>query len=500
MDVFRGRLEKAMDNDTLNFISSVDEDKKIVETDIEVIEAHCLMLHSMDILRDDEVKKVLEALNSAREDSKSGKLLDIMKNRTNVDIHPLIEEYIINHYGMEVGGKTHTAKSRNDQVVTDMHIFMRDKIIEISRLLLDVLDGFLDLAQQHKETIMPGYTHMQHAQTTTFSHYLLAYVDCFIRDIKRLIETYKSVNLNPLGACALAGSNLEIDRHYTAELLGFDGILENTIDAISNRDIILEFVSKIAIISTTLSRIARDFIFWSSYEYGFLNISDEIADTSTAMPQKKNPDCLEMINGKSGKINGRVTQCFDIVSGLSTGYSRDLQEVKSVVFEVTEDIKSMLKILHKVVVTTKINPDRMLQVIKRNYIAAVDFAEHLITRGWLPFRESHYLVGNLVKRLSSEGRELQDITSEYLADISRSLLNKEINIPQEELEQLVNPLSSIYERKSHGGPSPKEVERLLNDRKEEVKNLRDTIEEKEERVKNAKENFEKEKWEILTND
>ncbi len=462
MKIFRGRLSKQMDPKLSEFIGSIEEDMKIAEIDIDVIKAHSTMLNKVGIINDEDLKKILKALEKARKDLISGKI-DI---KGKIDIHPLIEEYIIEECGIEVGGKTHTGKSRNDQVMADMHIFVRNGSLRILRRLLDLIRELLEIAEKNKETVMPAYTHLQHAQVTTYAHYLLCYVDAFLRDAERILTTLYYLNLNPLGSNACAGSSIEIDRECTTELLGFEGVLENSLDATSNRDILLDSISRLVLLLVTISRMSRDIIIWSTYEFGFLELADEVADVSTSMPQKKNPDVLEVICGKTGKALGNLVHCFSTVYCLPTGYSRDLQEVKASVIEVVEIAEEVLEAFSKVVSKIILKPERMREVITENYVLAVDLTELLVKKG-IPFREAHFIVGKLVRKLIEEGKKLSEISPKDLVEECRKI-GREVEIGDEELKNVTDPLGSVYAKRTVGSPNPAEVERMIRDRKSKL--------------------------------
>lgn len=473
-EIFRGRLSAPMDKFIQRFISSIEDDIQIAEIDVDVLEAHCLMLYKIGKLNKKEIKSILKRLDEIRHFLKSSKLYEEIERRNVIDIHPLIEELIIESCGVSVGGKVNTARSRNDQVVTDMHIYLRGKILHISEWALRLSDELLKLAMKYRGALMPGYTHLQHAQLITFSHYALSYIDALMRSVKRLLEAYNYVNLCPLGSCALAGSRISIDRAYTAELLGFSGVIENTIDATSSRDIILDVLARLTVLSTILSRMSKDLIVWSTYEYGFIELGDEVADISTAMPQKKNPDCLEVLIGKTSRIIGLLSHCLSAVYALNTGYSRELQEVKSACFTIVQDIEAMLITLSKVLATLKINEKRMLEVARGNYIVATDLAELLVCKG-LAFREAHLLVGNIVKELKSKGVPLDNLTPELLKKTAVKVLKKEVNISADELQKAIDPFSCVLSRKSQGGPSPEEIERMIEERRRELSRLSSMI-------------------------
>lgn len=478
----RGRLSKGMNEEARKFISSLKADEKIAETDIDLMEAHNLMLFKQGMMSKEEISKILNSFEKARNDLRNGKLR--LDDEEQVDVHPIMEKYVIEDCGIEIGGKTHLGKSRNDQVMTDVRISVRNDISDISESLLDLIDSLMVLADEHKETIMPGYTHLQHAQVTTYSHYLLSYVDVFLRDVDRLYAIYDRVNRSPLGSSALAGTSLKIDRGYVAELLGFDGIIENNLDATSNRDFILEFSSELVIITTTLSRMATDLINWSTFEFGMVEFDDEFADVSSVMPQKKNPCTAEMVRGKTGRAIGLLMQLFATVDKLSTGYGLELQEMNACLWELIDIVRSSIKIMNGIITSLKIKKERMLEVSIKNNIMAVDLAEFIAKN--ISFREAHSFVGNIVKDLISSSKDLSKIGSDYIKEESERILGFPLlEISDDELKEIIDPSSSISRRDNIGGPAPSEIFRMLSARKEEIDEKKKYLFEKRKNIESA---------------
>lgn len=484
-NLWRGRLSEEIDKDMAEFISSLSADKNIAEIDIDVMEAHNIMLSRQGIISKDDLTKILGAFEEARKDLKSGKLdLDDPDNLKHIDVHPLMEKYVIDSCGVCVGGKTHFGKSRNDQVMTDVRIRLRDEVNNISELLLNFAESLLRISEDHTETVMPGYTHMQHAQITTYSHYLLSYVDILSRDLERYDDLYKRLNLCPLGACALAGSSIDIDREYTAELLGFDGVLENTIDAVSNRDFILEFGSVAAITMTTLSRMARDLITWSTYEFGFIEFDDRFSDISSAMPQKKNPCSAEMVKGKTGSVIGSLMRLFATVESSPTGYNLEFQELNAALWESIPAVKSTINIMNAVFETLTINEGRMREVSIVNNITALDLAEVIAKKedSGITFREAHFIVGNIVKDLISQSKTLTDITPDYVSGMCKKIAGKDVSFSKEDLSGVVDPLISVSRRKNPGHPAPAEVKRMIEARKAKISMMGGDLKKRQEKV------------------
>jgi len=318
--MYRSRLGKNLGRITLDYVSSLNDDVEIAYYDIIGSQAHTIMLYENKIISKKDVKKILKGL----EDLKKEKF---EKKSDSEDIHELIESLLIERIGIDTGGKMHTARSRNDQVALDIRMKIRDDINIICQCLLDTIKSLVQLAKKHQETIVPLYTHLQQAQVGLFSHYLLAYGDALFRDLDRLYVTYGRVNENPLGAGPIGGTSIKIDRQSTGKMLGLKGIVENSIDATTTRDSAVEYIAAIAILMTNLSRISKDFSIWSTSEFSFLQLSDEFSSPSSVMPQKKNPDILELTRGKTSHVIGNLTSMLSTIQGLPSGYSRDLQQI-----------------------------------------------------------------------------------------------------------------------------------------------------------------------------
>jgi argininosuccinate lyase len=485
-NLWRGRLSRELKPETAQFISSLKEDARIVEIDIDVVEAHNLMLYKQGIITRDELAKILAGLEQTRADWRTGKLkLDPQQ----IDIHPIVEKYVIDLYGLEIGGKTHCGKSRNDQVITDVLIYLRDQNLEICGLLVELVRVFLNIAGAHTETVMPGYTHTQHAQSTTLAHYLLAYTDAFLRDIERLGQVYARWNKNPLGACAFGGTTFEIDRKYTARLLGFDGILENTIDVVSNRDFALEYASALAIIASSLSKMAEDLVIWSTYEFNMVELADDLTDTSSAMPQKKNPCPIEMVRGKAASVFSSLMNLLIMLKGIPTGYNKDLQETKPPLWQAIDTVKPSINIIKMAIETLKINQQRMLELTQKNHITAIDLAEFLVQQTSLSFREAHFVVGNLVQEAIEAGIQLCQLPVERIKTICLDTLNRELEIDEHKFREVTDPQLSILRRRAIGGPAPVETQRMITNREQRLAEIEAELKQREAKLARAREHF-----------
>ena len=387
--MYRSRLGNDLSDITLDYVSSIKDDSEIALYDILGSQAHVLMLCENQIISKNDAKKILTALNDLKNEK-----FDASSEAE--DIHELIETLVIKKAGMASGGKMHTARSRNDQVVLDIRMKIRDDINILCNCLLDTIEALVSLAKNHQKTIMPLYTHLQQAQAGLFSHYLIAHADVLFRDLDRLYVTFNHINQSPLGAGPVGGTSIPIDRHSTASMLGFDGIVENSLDATSSRDFVAEYVSIIAILMTNLSKIAEDFVIWSTSEFSFIELADEFTSPSSVMPQKKNPDILELTRGKTAEIIGNLTTILTTIKGLASGYGRDLQQVKSSIWSTSKISINALLILKPMLLTLKVNKKQMKKVTESSNLIALDIAEKLVREG-IPFRVTHKIVGILVQ-------------------------------------------------------------------------------------------------------
>jgi argininosuccinate lyase len=434
----------------------MDADQDLLYYDIMGSEAHSMMLCDIGLLSIQELKKILQALEDVRKDPTQ------LKTDSFEDIHESLESFVIKQAGIDAGGKMHTARSRNDQVILDIRMKVRDDINNICLAIIDLIDSLLKKATENKETVMPMYTHLQQAQIGTFSHYLLSYVDALFRDMDRLYVTYGRINQSPLGACAIGGSSININRKTTAVFLGFDGLLRNSVDATSSRDTLIEFTSVISILMNTLSRLAEDFILWSTAEFGYLELSDEYSSSSSAMPQKKNADPLELIRAKASSVIGNLVTILSIVKALPSGYSRDLQELKPHLWNTSSTALEAVKIVNRVVTSIDVHKEKMRETAKNSYALSVDIAEQLVIKKAMPFRLAHKLVGCLVEKAARQNKgqimmlEEQDI-KEVVEKIESDLQPAELM----RVIQDITPQRSLELRISFGSPNPKEQEEMI---------------------------------------
>lgn len=448
MALWSGRFKEPLSEIALRFSSSIDLDKQLYQEDIAGSIAHVEMLAATKIIPVSDARRIRTALNQIKKEIDSGKLpLSWDKE----DIHMAIEQRLIQKVG-PVGGKIHTARSRNDQVGLDERLYLRTAIHEISRLLINLQRVLVYKAERYFGMVIPGYTHLQRAQPILFSHHILAYASMLERDRERLNDCLNRVNRLPLGAAALAGTSLPIDRAMVAKKLGFTGILENSIDATSDRDYIIEFLATASIIIMHLSRLGEELVLWSSQEFDFARISDAYTTGSSIMPQKKNPDLAELMRAKSGRIFGNLMAMLTIMKGLPLAYNRDLQEDKGPLFDTVATIRQTLLVASHILVHTKFNKDRFLKDMETDFLTATDAAEYLVTKG-VPFRESHAIIGKLVAYCIEHKKLLSALTMKELHQFSKEF--------SDDIYDVLDPQKSVERKKSAGSTSPQEVKKQI---------------------------------------
>ena len=470
--MYRSRLDTDLNDVTLDYVSSINDDSEIALYDILGSQAHSLMLFQNEIITKNDAKKILSALENLKKekfDSSSGA----------EDIHELIESLVIKKAGMGSGGKMHTARSRNDQVVLDIRMKIRDDINIICNCLLDTIESLVSVAKNHQKTIMPLYTHLQQAQAGLFSHYLLAHADVLTRDFQRMFDTFERVNQSPLGAGPVGGTSIPIDRHSTAKMLGFDDVVENSIDATSTRDFVAEYVAMVSILMTNLSKIAEDFVLWSTSEFSFIELADEFTSPSSVMPQKKNPDILELTRGKTAEVIGNLTAILTTIKGLASGYGRDLQQIKSSIWSTSKISISALLILKSILLTLKVNEKRMKKVTESSNLIALDIAEKLVQEG-IPFRVTHKISGILVQLSSQSKKPISKLT---LSEIKKSVNDTKVD-PKlvSKIITTTTVTSSLKERKSFGSSGYDEQKRMISDRIQKINGFREQVSKRENRI------------------
>ena len=452
--MYRSRLGKNLGKVTLDYVSSLNDDVAIAHYDIIGSQAHTIMLYENRVITKKEVKKILKGLENLKKEK-------FEKKSSSEDIHELIESLLIKRIGIDAGGKMHTARSRNDQVALDIRMKIRDDINIVCQCLLDMIKSLVQLAKKHQETIVPLYTHLQQAQVGLFSHYLLAYADALFRDLDRLYVTYGRVNENPLGAGPIGGTSIQIDRQSTGKMLGLKGIVENSIDATTTRDSAVEYIAAIAILMTNLSRISKDFSIWSTSEFSFLQLSDEFSSPSSVMPQKKNPDILELTRGKTSHVIGNLTSMLSTIQGLPSGYSRDLQQINPSIWSASKITISALLVMESMLKSVIINKKNMKKAAEDGYLIALDLAEKLVHNG-ISFRKSHQIIGRLVKIAHKSGKPISELNK---SEIKKEIKGKEVSL--ELLIKLIKSTtitSSLHDRTSQGSSGISEQKRMVKHR------------------------------------
>jgi argininosuccinate lyase len=426
-----GRFSQETEKIVENFTTSIAFDKRLYEYDIQGSIAHAKML----------AKCGLEMIRGEIEEGKFPFRVELE------DIHMNIERRLLEKIG-DVAGKLHTARSRNDQIALDVRLYLRDEIAEIIAEIEKLKKTFVSLAERNIPVIMPGYTHLQKAQPVLFSHYLLAYYEMFERDMERLEECFERVDVMPLGSGALAGTTLPLDRKYVARLLGFSRITQNSMDSVSDRDFIIEFLGVASIAMMHLSRLSEDLILWSSSEFHFIELPDSFCTGSSLMPQKKNPDLLELIRGKTGRVYGNLMALLAVMKSLPMTYNRDMQEDKEPLFDTVDTVKSCLKVISRLLRKLKVNSAAMLQAASVDYITATDMADYLVKKG-LPFRKAHEVVGKIVSLCLRRGILFKDLQINELKGYSELF--------EEDVRKIFSIENSIRAKKIPGGTSKKNV-------------------------------------------
>lgn len=434
-----GRFTKETDKLVYNFNASISFDKKFYRQDIEGSTAHVKMLAKQGILTTEERDLILKGLESILSDVESGKLE--ISDRYE-DIHSFVEANLIDRIG-DAGKKLHTGRSRNDQVALDMKLYTRDELLEVDELLKELLKTLLHIMEEHIDTVMPGFTHLQKAQPITLAHHMGAYFEMFKRDRSRLKDIYERMNYCPLGSGALAGTTYPLDREYAAELLGFAGATDNSMDSVSDRDYVIEFLSALSTIMMHLSRFSEEIIIWNTNEYRFVEIDDGYSTGSSIMPQKKNPDIAELVRGKTGRVYGALMSMLTTMKGLPLAYNKDMQEDKELTFDAYDTVKGCLALFTGMLATMKFNTDRMQESARHGYTNATDAADYLVNHG-VPFRDAHGIVGRLVLYGIEHGKALDDFTLEEFKAVSP--------VFEEDIYDAISMETCVNKRLTKGAP------------------------------------------------
>ena len=447
--MWAGRFSKEVDETVNAFNSSISFDCRMYANDIKGSIAHATMLGECGIISKEDSNSIIQGLKDILKDLQDGTLNFDMSAE---DIHMFIEAELTKRLG-SVGKRLHTSRSRNDQVALDLRLYLRDEIDQINELLKSLINTLCDLADEHYDTIMPGYTHLQRAQPITFGHHLMAYANMFLRDIDRLKDTYKRMNYCPLGSGALAGTTYPIDRQLTSNLLGFTAPMENSLDGVSDRDYCIELATDISLIMTHLSRFSEEIIMWCSWEFKFIELDDAYATGSSIMPQKKNPDITELIRGKTGRTNGNLITLLSMMKGLPLAYNKDMQEDKEAIFDSVDNVKLCLKTFIPMVATMRVLKDNMRHAAAKGFINATDCADYLTKKG-VPFRDAYKVTGQLVAICIEKGLTLETLPLDEYKKLS--------DVFEDDVYSAISLDTCVNQRTSFGGPSPVEVKRQID--------------------------------------
>ncbi len=448
--MWAGRFQKEESKEVNDFNSSISFDGRMYESDITGSIAHATMLGHKGIISLDDSKLICKTLAEILADIKEGKLeLDPEAE----DIHMFVEAELTKRIG-EVGKRLHTSRSRNDQVALDIRIELKKDIKEIIELASNLLNAIVDLAEQNKYTIMPGYTHLQRAQPITYANYLLAYAYMLKRDIGRFNDTYKRMNYSPLGACALAGTTYNIDRMMVAKSLGFDGVMNNSLDSVSDRDFVVELASAISISMMHLSRFSEEIILHCSWEFKFIDLDDAYSTGSSIMPQKKNPDIAELVRGKTGRVYGDLITLLTMLKGLPLAYNKDMQEDKEAIFDAVDTIKQCLKIFTPMLKTIKVNKENMKRAAAKGFINATDLADYLVKKG-MAFRDAYKISGTIVAYCIEHDKVLEELSLDIYKNYSDLFDN--------DLYEYINLETCTFKRTSQGASGIESVEAQIKD-------------------------------------
>ena len=448
MALWAGRFSKEIDAGVNAFNSSISFDARMYRHDIQGSIAHATMLGDCGIISKEDSKTIIEGLTAILADLDSGKL-EFDPNAE--DIHMFVEAELTKRYG-DVGKRLHTSRSRNDQVALDLRLYLRDEIQEIRGLVEKLCAVLVKLAEQHTETVLPGYTHLQRAQPVTFAHHLLAYVQMLLRDLGRLDDTAKRMNECPLGSGALAGTTYHIDREETAKLLGFDAPMANSLDGVSDRDYCIELANTLSIIMMHLSRLSEEIILWCSWEFKFIELDDAFATGSSIMPQKKNPDITELIRGKTARVYGDLQTLLTMMKGLPLAYNKDMQEDKEAIFDAVDTLELCLKTVTPMLDTMKTLPANMRRAAAKGFINATDCADYLTKKG-MPFRDAYKLTGCMVSDCISKDKTLEELTLDEFKGYSALFEN--------DIYDAIDLIKCCEGRTSYGGPSEASVKKQI---------------------------------------
>jgi argininosuccinate lyase len=459
-----GRLSSKRD-DVAAFTSSIKDDARLANAVIDINKAHVIMLMEQKIIKPHDAAKLLQALSAK---------LDLKMDASSEDVHMAVEEAILKKTGPEIGGNLHIAKSRNDQVTTAIRMELRKKLLDLMLSVMQMQESLAETAEKHVETVILEYTHLQPAQPVTFAHYLLSRFDALERDLQRLQGAYMRVNLCPMGAGALATTSFQINRERVAELLGFDGLMENSIDAVGSRDFVLETIAALTLTAVNLSQLTEDLIVWSSPDFGVVELPDDFTSTSSMMPQKKNPEVPEVIRARASHVLGDFVAAAAAMKGMPSTYNLDFQEVTPKLWEAVESVTSSLKMLALLIPELKVQADVSAKGLK-SFVAATEIANMLVRKYNVPFRSAHKIVGALVKTLLESKQTFKDATPTLLAKVAKDTAGITLAVNAGDIDESVDPKKMVESYNVTGGPAPKEVSRALVARKKSLAEAKSNI-------------------------
>jgi argininosuccinate lyase len=449
MKLWGGRFQKNTDKIVDDFHSSIRFDSRMYKQDIIGSITHAKMLGNCGIIPPQDSELIQKALFEILSDIDSGQI----EFETDAeDIHMNVEKILIERIG-DVGKKLHTGRSRNDQVALDIRMYLKSEIAELDNLICSLLNTIIKLSEENLDTIMPGYTHLQRAQPITFAHHLMAYFQMFRRDTERLSDCYKRTNVMPLGSGALAGTTYPLDRSMVATELGFGSITENSLDAVSDRDFVIELASCLSIIMMHLSRFSEELILWSSYEFGFIEMDDAYSTGSSIMPQKKNPDVAELVRGKTGRVYGSLMSILTVMKSLPLAYNKDMQEDKEGIFDSVDTVKLCLNVFTNMLATIKVKGENMLRAAQGGFTNATDIADYLVKKG-IPFRTAHEIIGKMVLYCIQNNSSIEQLSINEFKEFSESI--------QDDIYEEISLKKCISERKLPGGPSKESVQKSID--------------------------------------
>jgi argininosuccinate lyase len=472
-----GRIGSAR-KDVVEFTSSIKSDQKLLKAVIKINQAHVTMLMEQKIINQQNGAKLLQALTELDPEMKLKPSIE--------DVHLAVEEEINKKIGVETGGNLHIAKSRNDQVATAIRMELRENLLDLMNLMVALQEALTELAKEHTETLVPAYTHLHPAQPVTFAHILIAYVDGLERSLKRLEETYSRVNMCPMGAGAIATTSFSINRDRTAELLGFSKVLENSIDAVGSRDFILETLANLTLLAIDVSRMVEDLIIWSSPDFGIIDLPESFTFTSSIMPQKKNPDLLEVIRARMSQVLGNFLTSATTMKALPSGYNLDFQEITPKLWESLETVAGSVDMLSKLIKNLNVNKDVFSKSVLK-FATTTELANMLVKKYNVPFRASHRIVGALVKTLLDKEMALSGLTPELLNKAAQDSAGITLAVKPADIKESIDPMKFVESHKTKGGPAPAEVKRMLKNRKQLTSQSKTSLKKKKSRLEEADE-------------